>query len=73
MSKKFSKITAPLTESGVKLSDHRLILHEMFAATVSNAPDDETDNFTAKRVTPVYLALCNVLENVRKGKKKKKK
>lgn len=73
MSKRFSKIIAPLTESDLKLSDHRIVLNEMFAATVSNAPDDETDNFTAKRVTPVFMALSKLLENIGKEKKKPKK
>jgi hypothetical protein len=72
MSRKFEKLTEPLRDSGVDLSEHSIILHEMFASTVSNAPDNETDNFTAKRVTPVYLALCRLLENIRKKKKKLK-
>lgn|GEM_PF-6538766 len=71
MSKKLEKTIAPLLECGLSLSDQRIILHEMFAAAVSNAPDDELDNYTAKRTTPVYLALCQLLENIRKKRKKK--
>jgi hypothetical protein len=41
-----------------------MLLHEMFASTVANAPDDESDNWTARRITPFYLALCQLLENL---------
>lgn len=54
----------PLVECGINFKDQRLLLHEMFATAVSNAPDDETDNFTAKKLKPFYLALCEVLENL---------
>jgi hypothetical protein len=33
-------------------------LHEMFALAMSNIPENETDNFTAKKLAPAYLALC---------------
>ena len=36
----------------------------MFTSSVCNAPDNETDNFTAKEITPFYLALCETLENL---------
>jgi hypothetical protein len=36
----------------------------MFTLSVSNAPDDETDNFTANQLTPFYLSLCETLENL---------
>jgi hypothetical protein len=62
MNDQFRKITA---------KEQRMILHEMFAATVSNAPDNETDNFTAKRISPIYLSICKVLEKISKKKKKK--
>lgn len=41
----------------------RMMLHEMFTAAVANAPDDELDNFTAKKLTPFYLSLCQLFEN----------
>lgn len=69
MGKKFRRAIRPLEESGISLRESRLIMHEMFAATVSNAPGNEIDNYTAKRITPVYLALCKMLENVGKLRK----
>ncbi|MBN8565238.1 MAG: hypothetical protein J0M25_00700 [Flavobacteriales bacterium] len=41
----------------------RMMLHEMFTAAVANAPDDEIDNFTAKKLTPFYLSLIQMFEN----------
>jgi hypothetical protein len=35
----------------------------MFALAMSNIPENETDNFTAK-LAPAYLALCQLLENL---------
>ncbi|MBC5835826.1 hypothetical protein G6N05_05450 [Flavobacterium sp. F372] len=54
----------PIVECGVNFRNQRMLLHEMFTSSVANAPDDEIENFTAKRLTPVYLALCNLLENL---------
>lgn len=54
----------PLVVVGINFRDQRMLLHEMFANTVASAPDDETDNFTAKKLTPFYLALCQLLENI---------
>ena len=62
MNDQFRKITA---------KEQRMILHEMFTATVSNAPDNEIDNFTAKRISPIYLSICKALEKISKKKKKK--
>jgi hypothetical protein len=56
----------PLIRSSISFSDQRMLLHEMFTQTVCNAPDDEIDNFTAKKVTPFYLALLQTLENLEK-------
>ena len=54
----------PIVECKINFSNQRMLLNEMFARTVSNAPDDELDNWTAKRITPFYLALCQLLENI---------
>ena len=58
------KAILPIVECGVNFRNQRMLLHEMFTSSVANAPDDEIENFTAKRLTPVYLALCNLLENL---------
>ncbi|PZO33180.1 MAG: hypothetical protein DCE86_05315 [Flavobacteriaceae bacterium] len=55
---------APFLESNLDLSATRMVLHEMFTSAVSNAPDDEIDNFTARRMTPHYLAIVMLLENL---------
>ena len=54
----------PIVECGVNFKDQRMLLHEMFTSSVANAPDDEIENFTAKRLTPFYLAMCSLLENI---------
>lgn len=61
---RLSDAVQPLIESGVTFREQRMLLHEMFTASVANAPDNEVDNFTAKRLTPVYLALIETLENL---------
>jgi hypothetical protein len=48
----------------------RKLLHKMFTLAVCAAPDDELDNFTAKELSPFYLALCETLENLEKLKNK---
>ncbi|WP_417365883.1 hypothetical protein [Flavobacterium beibuense] len=60
-------IVEPLISSGVSLTDFQLILSEMYSNSVSNAPADETDNFTAKRQTPVFLALIEFIGNLQKS------
>jgi hypothetical protein len=55
---------SPVLESGLTLSQMRMILNEMYSNSVSNAPTDEMDNYTAKRQTPVFLALSSFLENI---------
>jgi hypothetical protein len=64
MSTELHRVISPLIESGISLREQRMALHEMFALAVTNVPDNETDNFTAKRLKPVYIALCEVLENI---------
>lgn len=56
----------PLFSGALSLSDQRMLLNEMYTQTVMNAPDDEIDNFTAKKLTPFYLALLQTLENLQK-------
>ena len=72
MGKKLAKIIRPVTESELSLGRQRLCLNEMFAAAVSNAPDNELENFTAKRLAPAFLAISQLLENIRKYRKPKK-
>jgi hypothetical protein len=48
----------PIVESQLSLQEQRMALHEMFALAMSNIPENETDNFTAKKLAPAYLALC---------------
>ena len=55
---------APIVQCQLSFSDQRMLVNEMFAATVANAPDNETDNFTAKRLKNFYLALSQTLENI---------
>lgn len=55
---------APIVANCINFRDQRMLLHEMFTATVANAPDNETDNFTARRLSPFYLALVETLENL---------
>lgn len=66
MKNELKRIIAPLIESESSLSEQRMALHEMFALAVTNIPDNETDNFTAKKLKSTYLALCQLLENVQK-------
>lgn len=51
----------PIIFSGVPFPEQKMVLDNMFAATVSNAPEDETDNFTAKEASPVFLAISEFL------------
>lgn len=53
----------PVAQFPMFFHQQRMLLHEMYTAAVVNAPDDEIDNFTAKRLTPFYLALCQMFEN----------
>jgi hypothetical protein len=64
MNEKLNRIIAPMIECECSLREHRMALHEMYALAVANAPENETDNFTAKKLAPTYLALCNLLENI---------
>lgn len=58
------QIIRPLIESSSSLREHRMALHEMFALAVSNIPENETENFTARKLTPTYLVLCEFFENL---------
>lgn len=59
-----SEVLEPLLMCSIPLSEQRLRLSQMFALAVGNAPDNETENFTAKNLTPVFLALLETLENL---------
>lgn len=64
MNEKTIQAIEPLLLCSVSLSNQKLLLHKMFTSSVCNAPDNESDNFTAKEITPFYLALCETLENL---------
>lgn len=64
MKNQLSLVIAPVIDCESSLSEQRMALHEMFALAVTNIPDNETDNFTAKKLKSTYLALCQLLENV---------
>lgn len=63
MNEKLHNVIRPVLENQLSLKEQRLILNQMFAMAVSNAPENETDNFTAKKMTPVFLALSELLES----------
>lgn len=56
----------PLLQCSIPLSEQLLLFNAMFTAAVCNAPDNETDNFTAKQLSPFYLAMCETLQNLQK-------
>ena len=58
------RIIEPLFEEDVNLEDHKNNLDRMFALAVQHAPDDEIDNFTAKKLSPTFLALARALVHV---------
>ena len=74
MTQKTTPSTPPITSvekaieplSLIAFSSQRMLLHKMFTLAVCAAPDDELDNFTARELTPFYLALCETLENLEK-------
>lgn len=55
---------SPLLDSACSFSDQRKLLRKMYAMTLCNAPDDEIDNFTAKELSPFFLALSETLDNL---------
>lgn len=55
---------APIIECQLSFSEQRMLVNEMFTVTVENAPDDETDNFTARKLKHFYLSLLQTLENI---------
>lgn len=61
----FEAVT-PVVNFPVPFNKQRMLLHEMFTSAVANAPDDEIDNYTAKKLGPFYLSLCEFLENIEK-------
>jgi hypothetical protein len=65
MNTDYKEALAPILESALSISQHSMALHEMFALAMSNIPDNETENFTAKKIMPAYIAFCQVLENIR--------
>lgn len=60
------KAIEPLLNLPQSFSNQRMLLHEMFTTSCCNASDDEIDNFTAKKLTPFYLAMLETLENLEK-------
>jgi hypothetical protein len=72
MSKRLKKVISVLEHSGLSLEDHRLALDEMFAAAVSNAPNDEIDNFSARKFSPVFLSLCKLLSGIGNYRRRRK-
>lgn len=56
----------PVVNCAIPFWEQRLILSEMFATTVANAPENETDNFSAKRIKPFFLGILEMLENFEK-------
>lgn len=54
----------PLVIAGPDLLEQANLLNRMFVAAVENAPDDETDNYTARQISPVFLALNQTLINL---------
>ena len=58
------RIIKPLIECECSLREQRMALHEMFALAVSNIPENETENFTARKLKTTYLALCELMENI---------
>jgi len=64
MNEELLSVISPLINCECSLKEQRMALHKMFALAVANAPENETENFTAKELMPAYLALCALLENV---------
>jgi chromosome segregation ATPase len=62
--KKLKNLLRPIVDCEISLSKQRMALHEMFSLAMTNIPDNEIDNYTAKRLTPAYLSFCQLLENV---------
>lgn len=54
----------PIVRCHINFRDQRKLLHQMFVLSVANAPDDELDNWTARQLSPFYLAMCELLENL---------
>lgn len=65
MNTELEETIRPLIECELSLSQQKMALNQMYAMAVSNAPEDETENYTARKLTPAFLALCQLLENVK--------
>lgn len=72
MSKTLKKVIRPLVECPISLRKQRKLFRELYATAVSNAPQNEFDNFTAKKFTPFFLAMSEVLDNICRHKPKSK-
>jgi len=64
MKNELSRIITPVIECECSLREQRMALHEMFALAVSNISENETENFTARKLKTTYLALCELMENI---------
>ncbi len=53
-----------ITENELSLSELRQKLNQMYVLAVCNAPEDETDNFTARSLAPAFLTLSEMLERL---------
>lgn len=56
----------PVVNCQITFSEQRLILNEMFSMALCNAPENETENFSAKRFSPFFMAISEMLENLDK-------
>jgi hypothetical protein len=64
MNTNLNNVISPVLGNEISLREQKLALHKMFALAVANAPENETENFTAKQLMPTYLGLCELLENI---------
>ncbi|NRT11541.1 hypothetical protein [Flavobacterium sp. 14A] len=63
--KKQKKKLAPITHSNITVGAFKMGLNKMFAMAMSNIPENETDNYTAKELTPAFLGISELLENIK--------
>jgi hypothetical protein len=63
-SEKLKEILRPVMECEISLSKQKMALHEMFSMAITNIPENESDNYTARKLSPAYLSFCQLLENV---------
>lgn len=55
---------SPVLDAELSIREMKIILAEMYANSVSNPPDGEIGAFTARRQSPVFLALNELLDNL---------